>query len=343
MFARCLSAPPLAAAVAGAVLLCGCSSIIKQPTVADATPPLAVAADERVEAAIESLLVRDAKGAWVAHADWDQYALRIKSRGAPVEVRQVFLVDATGIALAPSADRSALVDGAHALVARYQSSDKLVRSRDGRWAFVGGAAGVYGGVALASAVAPAVYVTGAASLLLLPIGLVVTGAVYSTIGISRMVDNRAVAMEIERRATRLPTIVAADGEQSLVFFYPLAPLPRSLDVVYAVGAVEHRMSIDTREALSRAHAPPSEPPTHLISSIAPEFPVSAMRAGVTEGRVRGRLAINRSGSVAKVTILESQPPGVFDYQARTTWRYFRYSRSSDTDREVDETLLFKAP
>ena len=309
-----------------AALAAGCSSLVKDLPAAEAAPPLAHANDDRVSVTLERVLVRNARQAWVRDADWDEYRVRVGARGGSIEVKAITLVDVTDTPLEPSSDREALVEGSRAAESRYRAAIAV------------GMASTGVGVGGAAALAP-LYM-GAPAAVILAAPAIVGGLVYGGVGINRMVDRANVAEQIRLRASTLPVTVAHGREEALTLFYPRTQRPTRLDTVYSQGAADGTVAMDLREALAKAHL---EPEPWAISRQKPIFPVAATREGIHRGRVRARLTLNPNGWVAAVTILESEPPGVFDREAIATFKLWRYNTSAHTrgPREVEDTMAFE--
>jgi TonB family protein len=70
----------------------------------------------------------------------------------------------------------------------------------------------------------------------------------------------------------------------------------------------------------------------------PPFPAEAAQAGLTEGRVRARVAIDDAGNVTRVDVLEARPPGIFDRVVTETlarWKFARGDASRSFETEVE--------
>ena len=67
--------------------------------------------------------------------------------------------------------------------------------------------------------------------------------------------------------------------------------------------------------------------------VAPRYPLSAERDGVS-GYVILRGIIERDGSVSRVDILKSSPPGVFDQAARSAFARWRFQPGRDGGKPV---------
>lgn len=74
-----------------------------------------------------------------------------------------------------------------------------------------------------------------------------------------------------------------------------------------------------------------------VTRDSPGFPREALSAGVSQGTVRARLAIDASGKVTNVEILESQPRRVFDRavsRSLSRWTYEPGAAGRTTDVEI---------
>ena len=91
-------------------------------------------------------------------------------------------------------------------------------------------------------------------------------------------------------------------------------------------------------------APPSRDVTPVVAVVAreqPEFPREAMRAGIDTGNVRARLTINAAGDVTDVTILQAQPPRVFDRSVKQALARWKFNAGAD-GRSYETDVGFKA-
>ena len=85
-----------------------------------------------------------------------------------------------------------------------------------------------------------------------------------------------------------------------------------------------------------AAAAPASAPLLPIFHEVPAFPVEA--AGVGQGRVRARLAIDGDGNVTTVQIVEAQPERVFDRAVTETlarWKFPGGSAGRQFDAEIE--------
>ena len=82
---------------------------------------------------------------------------------------------------------------------------------------------------------------------------------------------------------------------------------------------------------------PAPRPLAPLTRESPAFPREALQAGVDRGLVRARLAIDASGRVTGVEILDSQPRRVFDRAVTRTlvrWTYEPGAAGRTADVEI---------
>ena len=241
------------AILAGAGMLSGCggTKVLKEPRPIQATQPLAAASDQRVTATLDWVVVRDGPGTWAKNADWDEYLLRVgNASGQPIQVLSVTVIDSLDTRIGALADRKQLVRGSRQTARRYKDSGIEVKAGGGAATIVaaGAAVTVIGtGAAYAAAWGAAGGTAAAAS------GLLLLGPAMVVGGFARGVRNSAVNGEIEERQTTLPLVVPAGGESVLDVFFPIAPSPGMVHVVYTDATGENHLYIDTGTALHGLH------------------------------------------------------------------------------------------
>lgn len=83
-------------------------------------------------------------------------------------------------------------------------------------------------------------------------------------------------------------------------------------------------------------------PAQRLGSIATSrfYPLAAQRRG-TAGWTRLQLRVSASGSVAQVTVLQSQPAGVFDAAARRLAQQLQYRAATENGTAVDSTVQLR--
>lgn len=100
--------------------------------------------------------------------------------------------------------------------------------------------------------------------------------------------------------------------------------------------------------------PPQEPPppppdkplpeerAKAVKKVMPVYPKDALSQGI-EGQVRVRLTVSALGKVLRSEVLESKPPGIFDYSAQTAAKKFTFPPTNDgnDDYEVDQVVVYR--
>ena len=84
-------------------------------------------------------------------------------------------------------------------------------------------------------------------------GLLLLGPALAVGGILRGVNNSQVDNEIKSRRTLLPFEVPPEAEQQVNVFFPLAPEPARVILVYVDSEGAHELTIDTQPALAGLH------------------------------------------------------------------------------------------
>jgi len=244
-----------------ACLLAGCggTKVLKEPQPIQTTQPLAAVTDQRVSATLDWVIVRGGPGTWARNADWDEYLLRVSNvSDQPLEVTRLMVVDSLGTPIELQQRRKKLVKGSKQTSRRYKDSGVKVKAGRGAGTMlVAGAAVTAVGVGAASAVAYGSVMGGAAAGAggagAAAGGLLLLGPALAVGGIVRGVRNSAVNTEIEKRQTAFPLQVSAGEELALDVFFPLAPSPQRVELLYTDDTGEHSLVIDTRTALSGLH------------------------------------------------------------------------------------------
>ena len=248
----------LGLAAAAVVALSGCAGTRKldKPLPVQDTGAVAYAADDRVAATIDAVIVRDGPGSWVKNAEWDEYLLRVRATSRePVEIVGVVVVDSLGTPLKPQGSRSALVDASERTAKRYKDSGIEVHAGL-RAGTLLGASAVAAGAGLATGYAAAAAYSAAAATA--AVGMLAMAPVLAVAGAVRGVQNHNVDEEIKRRRTPLPLSLAAEEERRVDTFFPFAPAPERVEVKYRDASGEHVLAIDTRAALAGLHLLPAD-------------------------------------------------------------------------------------
>ena len=235
---------------------CGGAKVVKEPQPVEVTTALAEAADARVAAQLDWVIVRNASTAWAKNADWDEYHLRVRNLSAtPIELLDVSVFDSLGTRVQPLGTRKQLVTGSKSSARRYRDSGLKVK------AGVGGTGLIIAGATATGAVGAAyLYAVGMApgmgmSVSAAGAGLLVAGPAVFAIGIIRAVNNTKVNNRILALQSTLPLSIAGNAEQRLILFYPLAPAPDHIQVRYRDTQGEATLDIDTTQTLAGLHLP----------------------------------------------------------------------------------------
>ncbi len=240
---------------------CGGAKILKEPEPLQTTQPLSIAADSKISATLDWVIVRNGPGAWAMNADWDEYLLRIhNSSDEPLLITNVTVLDSLGNPVDRRSNRSQLVKGSKDNARRYRDSGFEVKAGAGAGdLLVAGAAVTAVGVGVAStAVYSTVHgtvwtggvATGTATA---ATGLLLLGPAMAVGGVVRGVNNRRVDDAIQRRRTILPIAMSPGEEMPLDVFFPVAPAPLQVIVFYVDDEGEHQLIFDTRAVLAGLH------------------------------------------------------------------------------------------
>ena len=85
--------------------------------------------------------------------------------------------------------------------------------------------------------------------------------------------------------------------------------------------------------------PPPDKKAPPVKKVTPHYPKDALSQGI-EGKVRIRLTVSPAGKVLKTEVLDSTPPGVFDYAAETAAKKYIFP-PGDEQFEIDQPFEFK--
>ena len=246
-------------ALACTVMLSGCggTKVLKESQPIQTTRPLATVSDQRVTAILDWVIVRDGPGTWAKNADWDEYLLRVSNLSdQPIQVTRVIVVDSLDTRIESQPNRKQLVKGSKQTTRRYKESGIKVKAGRGAGTMIGAGAAVttVGVVGFGYAAGAAAFGGSGAGVGLAAAGaLVLLGPALAVAGIVRGVNNSAVNNQIEQRQTVLPLDVSASEELTLHVFFPLAPSPGMVEVIYTDATGEHSLIIDTSTALNGLH------------------------------------------------------------------------------------------
>ncbi len=238
---------------------CGGTKVLKEPKPVQLENPLASSADDSMTLTLDWVIVRDGPGTWARNADWDEYLLRVSNHSdRTLTILDITVVDSLQTRIESLPGRKQLVKGSKKTAKRYRNSGMKVKAGRGAGTLiVAGTAATAVGVASASAAAYGSLMAGGGSIGAAGTamtGLVLLGPAIAVGGIARGINNSAVNSEIEERQTSLPMDVAPGQETSLDLFFPVAPSPVMIEVVYADDSGRrYSLNVDTSTVLPGLH------------------------------------------------------------------------------------------
>lgn len=142
------------------------------------------------------------------------------------------------------------------------------------------------------------------------------------------VDDMLEATRIEFSRMRRDTEAATKRDER-VEREPPPPAPQMPRMQFTTGSVGNNVArltpnIDTAGALSKMNLQAgSDTDVIPLVRIAPEYPPRALRRGI-EGWVQVQFTITATGAVKDATVVQADPPGLFDEAALRSiarWRY----------------------
>jgi hypothetical protein len=231
---------------------CGGTKLLDDPQPLVLERPLTTTSDQRLEAHLDWVIVRDGLGTWVEGADWDEYLLRVRNLSDElIRISAVEVYDSLGTRLESSANLDNLISASRKTTRRYKSEGLKVKAgAGGEGLMAAGTVALYGGEALAIAVLAGSASASAAGVAL---GAVVLAPVLIVGGMVQSTNKDRVAREMVNRYTPLPIDVSPSELQSLTIFFPLAPSPRQINLTYGDSTGAHKLIIDTSELLRGLH------------------------------------------------------------------------------------------
>lgn len=231
---------------------CGGSKLLDDPEPVTIVQPLTTVSDQRLEAHLDWVIVRDGPGTWAKNANWDEYLLRVRNfSDEPIRITGVAILDSLDTRLESSANRKKLVKASRESVRRHGDEGLKVKAGVGGPTLIAVgstamiAAPAYGAAVLAGSVG-----AGAAGV---AVGAVILAPVLIVGGMVQNKNNDWVAREMVKRHTALPADISPAEQQSLDIFFPLTPSPRKIELSYVDSSGEHKLIIDTRDILQDLH------------------------------------------------------------------------------------------
>lgn len=224
--------------------------ILKEPVAIELRQPLASTSDATLSATLDWVIVRDGPGTWSSNANWDEYMLRIENLSTrAVRIQNVTVRDSQGQVQQPSARRQGLIDASRDVVTRYNQDNIDVVIGSG----VDGLSIATGAVALAGSYAGTYAAYGSAAGLSVATGALILMPVLVLSSATQGVDNMEVSRELIARQTALPAVIGPGATETLSLFFPIAPSPQDVKVIYRAQQSVHQLSIDTRAPLNGLH------------------------------------------------------------------------------------------
>lgn len=238
---------------------CGGTKVLKDPPPLVLAEPLASNADQRLEASLDWVVVRDGPGTWARNADWDEYLLRVNNlSGERLRLTGIAVYDSLDFRQETIGDRKQLVKASRATTKRYKNEGLTVKAGMSGGALIGS-----GAVALTSGTAIGAAALGGSTAAAGAAGAAVAGIfvapVLMTGGIVRSANTRRVAKEIMLRQVDLPVDVAPGAAHEFSAFFPLMPSPRMIELRYVDLSGEHQLILDTRVLLHGLHSADGAP------------------------------------------------------------------------------------
>ncbi len=246
------------------VVLSGCAKgtkLIKEPEPYESAKPIASASDGRLVATLDWVIVRKGPGEWAKNADWDEFLLRFENLSdSPIQITNVLVFDSLGTQIDTRPDRKKLVKGSKETKRRYADSDIEIMAGWGAGAFALTSAGVLvaGAAIVVSTFSFGAASGGAAAGMGVGAAAAVAAPVLLFVGMHRSKNNKRVNKEIIRLQTVLPLEIPSSQALPVDLFFPLAPSPTHLEIIYTDTENEYRLIVDTRGALNGLHLIPEK-------------------------------------------------------------------------------------
>ena len=215
--------------------------------------PLAKGGDGRLAVRLETVLVPNAPGSWVADAPWDEYLLTVNA-DVPATITDVAIFCALGQRLPTRADRTGLAETTRETSRRYERSKQVARDDAGYWILTGGTVAFASGtvIAMGAAVGSMMSIGTVAAGIPAAAGLLMGGGIVLALaGVQQSVHNSQVQSVLSSRQTALPAEAAPSARLNL--FFPVTPLARAIEVRYTADGRRYRLVMDLQEPLALAH------------------------------------------------------------------------------------------
>ncbi len=255
-------------ALAVAISACAGSKVLGEAKSLELQHPLAVEADSSIAATLDWVVVKDGPGTWASNAFWDEYRLRIVNHSdISVSLSQIQVVDSLAATHVITSDRRILVDSSERIQERYRDQELDVAPGAVSAGML--AAGVAGS-AVAITAASYAAASGTASALGVSTGVgaspaVVTMAYVAPVlivgSILHVRNNAKVDDEINSRQTTFPVELGPGESNDIVAFFPIAPSPQTVRLIYQADDRMRVLEINTTEVLAGLHYRDPNAPT----------------------------------------------------------------------------------
>lgn len=255
-------------ALAVAISACAGSKVLGEPKSLELQHPLAVEADSSIAATLDWVVVKDGPGTWASNAFWDEYRLRLVNHSdVSVSLSQIQVVDSLAATHVITSDRRILVDSSERTQERYRDQELDVAPGAVSAGML--AAGVAGS-AVAITAASYAAASGTASALGVSTGVgaspaVVTMAYVAPVlivgSILHVRNNARVDDEINSRQTTFPVELGPGESNDIVAFFPIAPSPQTVRLIYQADDRMRVLEINTTEVLAGLHYRDPNAPT----------------------------------------------------------------------------------
>jgi TonB family protein len=126
-----------------------------------------------------------------------------------------------------------------------------------------------------------------------------------------------------------------------------APAPQPAPVQAAPAPVQQPVAqpapppvqVAAAQPTARPAAPAPSAAVTVLQRESPDFPREASRAGIDSGTVRARISINAAGEATNVSIVNANPPRVFDRAVQTALSRWKFNPGAD-GRTYDTEISF---
>lgn len=246
---------------------CAGSKVLNKPKSVELQHPLAVGADDALAVTLDWVVIKDGPGTWASNAFWDEYRMHVANvSGMPVSISQIQVIDSLNATHVSIADRQALLDASKRTEDRYAEQSLDVQPGAGA---AGMTAATVVGSTLAISAATYASATGAASAFGVSTGVgastaIVTMAYVAPVfivgSIMHTSNNSKVAKEIEQRQSVMPITLQPGESRNIQVFFPVAPSPQAIRLIYQAAEDVQLLEVDTGEVLAGLHyADPNAP------------------------------------------------------------------------------------